>query len=117
MESEGNSLARYICHQRPERSFKFSGRYMPICARCTGFYPGILIGILLCFLFPFLIRLDALYFFFISIVLMSPMGLDGLTQLWKLRTSNNGLRFITGIMGGTGAGLLFGRIIVDLILI
>ena len=31
---------RFICHQRPERSFFVSGRQMPVCARCTGLYAG-----------------------------------------------------------------------------
>ena len=29
-----------ICHQRPERSFFFDGRQVPVCARCTGLYAG-----------------------------------------------------------------------------
>lgn len=31
---------RFICHQRPERSFFINGRQMPVCARCTGLYAG-----------------------------------------------------------------------------
>src|SRR5689334_3189432 len=27
-----------ICHQRPERSFFWSGYQLPVCARCTGLY-------------------------------------------------------------------------------
>jgi uncharacterized membrane protein len=33
-------LGGFICHQRPERSFVFSGRQIPVCARCTGLYAG-----------------------------------------------------------------------------
>jgi uncharacterized membrane protein len=28
----------FVCHQRPERSFRLAGRQMPVCARCTGLY-------------------------------------------------------------------------------
>ena len=29
-----------VCHQRPERSFHFSGAQFPVCARCAGIYAG-----------------------------------------------------------------------------
>ena len=28
----------HICHQRPERSFKWAGVQMPVCGRCLGLY-------------------------------------------------------------------------------
>ena len=37
-------IGRYICHQRPERSFVVHGQQMPVCARCTGLYVGALVG-------------------------------------------------------------------------
>lgn len=49
------------------------------------------------------------YFFYIdyniylisfAILLLLPSFIDGLTQLFELRESNNALRFITGLMGG-----------------
>ncbi|HEY2434127.1 MAG TPA: DUF2085 domain-containing protein [Vicinamibacterales bacterium] len=33
-------VGRFICHQRPERSFFFHGRQLAVCARCTGLYFG-----------------------------------------------------------------------------
>jgi uncharacterized membrane protein len=30
--------ASLICHQRPERSFRFAGVQQPVCARCAGLY-------------------------------------------------------------------------------
>jgi uncharacterized membrane protein len=33
-------IGAFICHQRPERSFVFHGRQLPVCARCTGLYIG-----------------------------------------------------------------------------
>ena len=38
----------------------------------------------------------------ISIILMIPAAIDGLTQLMELRQSNNNLRFLTGLVGGIG---------------
>lgn len=34
-----------ICHRIPERSFSFSGRPMPLCARCTGTFLGAILGL------------------------------------------------------------------------
>ena len=31
---------RFICHQRPERSFFVHAQQLPVCARCTGLYAG-----------------------------------------------------------------------------
>jgi len=33
-------VGRFVCHQRPERSFFFNGHQLPVCARCTGLYVG-----------------------------------------------------------------------------
>ena len=34
--------------------------------------------------------------------MLIPAGVDGFTQLMKLRESNNNLRFVTGFIGGIG---------------
>ena len=34
-----------ICHQIPNRTFFLGGRALPLCARCTGTYLGIVIGL------------------------------------------------------------------------
>jgi uncharacterized membrane protein len=38
---------RFVCHQRPERSFHIEGRQLAVCARCTGLYASALAGGLL----------------------------------------------------------------------
>jgi hypothetical protein len=35
---------RFVCHQRPERSFHACGVPVPVCARCQGLYFGALVG-------------------------------------------------------------------------
>jgi uncharacterized membrane protein len=45
------ALARYcfspICHQMPERSFLLWGKPLAVCARCSGIYFGVIIGLLI----------------------------------------------------------------------
>jgi uncharacterized membrane protein len=87
------------CHQRQERSFFLKGRQFPLCARCTG----MLIGPAL---FPlFLWRFS----WTVPVVLLVAFSTDTLSQFLGLRSSNNTLRFATG-MGFSIAllGLLFG---------
>jgi uncharacterized membrane protein len=33
-----------ICHRIPERSFFLAGRQLPLCARCTGTFLGVVVG-------------------------------------------------------------------------
>ena len=33
-------VGRFVCHQRPERSFHLWAAQLPVCARCTGIYVG-----------------------------------------------------------------------------
>lgn len=42
----------------------------------------------------------------IGLSLITPMLLDGTTQLMGIRKSNNKLRFITGLIAGIGIGVL-----------
>ena len=48
---------------------------------------------------------------FISMVLMIPVAIDGLTQYFGPRESTNTLRFITGFVGGVGL-IIFLKIII-----
>lgn len=81
------------CHQRADRSFFYKGYQFPLCARCTGAFIGQLVAI------PWVFVLGATPFY---LLLLAPMAIDGLTQLSGGRTSNNYLRFITGLLGGFG---------------
>ncbi len=60
--SQGNAVERTtaglirlffapICHQIPERSFQLSGHSLAVCARCTGLYAGMVVGLLF---YPFI---------------------------------------------------------------
>ncbi|MDQ3019444.1 MAG: DUF2085 domain-containing protein [Bacteroidota bacterium] len=83
------------CHRIPGRSFFFKKKQFPVCARCTGMYLGYLS-------FPFftfdIIQISLTF----TIVLIVPTLLDGLTQAYFNRESNNILRVTTGFVSGIG---------------
>ena len=95
------NIGKLICHRIPERSFFYKNHQFPVCARCTGVYLSLIT-------LPFLIKLnlEITTFIIAGIILLTPMAIDGITQLFKLRESNNYLRLITGFIGGIGT-LLF----------
>lgn len=97
-----------ICHRKPERSFFIKNHQFPVCARCTGFYTGLAIFLIYNYFFEIEPNLTLLLF---SIILLIPVSLDGFTQLFGLRKSNNKLRFITGLIGGIGL-IIFLKIVI-----
>lgn len=103
------------CHRMPSRSFFYKGKQFPVCARCTGAYIGFLSAPLFIF--------DIIYInWFWTILLILPTTIDGLTQAYMNRESNNILRVITGFMYGVGLmalasliGRTIGFYIIDLV--
>lgn len=84
-----------ICHRRKDRSISIFGFTFPICARCTGIFMGFLIAIILySFKVAFPIQ--------IALLMIIPLIVDGITQTYGLRESNNSLRIITGIFFSLG---------------
>ena len=102
------SVFDYICHRKPERSFFYKGRQFPVCARCTGFYITGIASIILINFYPVPYSLTTLL---IGIILLIPCAIDGFTQLFEMRESNNMLRFITRLLGGVGIILVYEMII------
>lgn len=97
------NILNIICHRKPERSFFIKGHQFPVCARCTGFY----ISLIMYFTYTYYFFVDynpSLLTF--AILLLVPTAIDGLTQFFEYRESNNTLRFITGMLGGLGLGIL-----------
>lgn len=80
------------CHCRPDRSFFYKGQQLPLCARCTGEFFGILLGMVLIFFF----RPPA----WIPGLLAVPLVLDGTVQYFTAYESNNLKRVITGFLFG-----------------
>lgn len=97
--------AHFGCHQKPERSL-FLGRWqMPVCARCFGFWLGSLAAI------PAALAGLARFW---QVLLALPMAIDGLTQRFGQRESNNLLRYLTGWLAGFGYMAVLLKVLVRL---
>lgn len=94
-------LFRFLCHGIPTRCLTMFGVPMPICARCTGIYIGLLAGIVAFLLYPLVAERLMRYVMYAAAM---PMLIDGLTQLAGFRESTNPLRLVTGFV----AALAFG---------
>ncbi|HSM56108.1 MAG TPA: DUF2085 domain-containing protein [Candidatus Sulfomarinibacteraceae bacterium] len=103
-----------VCHRLTAHSFLFEGRQMPLCARCTGMYLGIMLAAGALLLsgrgrwsdFPSL-RLSLVLVGFVGL-----MGVDGLNSYSHffpdaphLYTPQNWLRLTTGMGTGLAMGL------------
>ena len=95
-------LFRTICHGLPQRCLELFGAPMPICARCTAIYAGVLAGLAL---FPVIPWLQERVMRMVAFAALAPLAIDGLTQLAGLRESTNPLRIATGLVAGLAFGL------------
>ena len=103
VKNEEFKFSNLICHRIPERTFKIRGHYFPVCSRCTGFY----IGAFSYFILAYFVYVEyTVYLISIAIIMLIPSFLDGFTQLIGLRLSNNGLRLLTGLIGGIGLAII-----------
>ncbi|MFA6145941.1 MAG: DUF2085 domain-containing protein [Patescibacteria group bacterium] len=88
-------LHKFIgCHRLSNRSFFIQGRQFHICARCTGLLAGIIMSA------PLLLLPTKVYVGFLFPIFLTILAIDGLTQKFNLRESNNPLRFFSGITTG-----------------
>lgn len=94
-----NWIGGLVCHQRVERTLKVGGLYLPVCARDTGIYSGLLLGYLLLPLRNK--RSRGPPDLFISLAMISPLIIDSLTQNLGFRVSTNEIRLISGLFFGT----------------
>jgi uncharacterized membrane protein len=99
------ALRQYpLCHSNPTRSFWYHGRYFGLCARCTTMYIGGLIAFLT---FPVWNgMLSSVVSLTLGSLLLVPGGIDGTTQMFGSRESNNSIRAITGFALGVGFPLI-----------
>ncbi len=91
------------CHRIPERCLHIKGKPMPICARCFA--------ILLGYLFVPIAMVFTSIPLWLPILLSIPMLVDGFTQKWHWRRSNNFLRFTTGLIFGIGQSMFISIVI------
>lgn len=88
-------FALVFCHRERNRCITFLGYTSPVCARCLGVYLGLIPS-----LFLFLFNLSIPFPLFIF--LLSPLFIDGFTQLNGFRESTNVIRLLTGIFFTVG---------------
>lgn len=93
---------RLFCHGIPERCLYIWGVPMPICARCTAIYIGLAASLVVFFLLPRMSEWAARVMLMIAV---TPLAIDGFTQLFRLRTSTNPLRVGTGLAAGIAFGV------------
>ena len=97
------NILNYLCHRKPERSFFIKGHQFPVCARCTGFYTTLILFLIINCFYTLHYTFES---FLIGIILIIPCAIDGITQYFGYRESNNTLRFITGLIAGAGLILI-----------
>lgn len=110
LEGKADAIGYALCHQIAVRSFQINGEPISLCARCTGMYVGIFVGLVYQLIlgrrrseWPDTLKLVVLGVFFLG------FAVDGGNSASKLYfgegllyTPNNTLRLITG----TGMGLV-----------
>lgn len=110
------SIMKKICHQRPDRSFFIFGKKLPLCTRCLGLYFSFFVGIIIAILnINWLMGFKLYQIILFLVICMLPLVVDGFTQLYKLRKSNNILRLITGLIMGFSCSIFLIYIICKLI--
>ncbi len=87
------------CHCKIDRTYHIKSQPLPICARCTGELLGILLS---CVISSFYIPN-----FWILLLCMLPMIIDGFLQLLTNYESTNFKRIITGFIFGYAFMTLF----------
>lgn len=95
------SIGFAFCHRRKDRCLNIFGYTSFLCARCTG----IMIGFLLyCVISLFNLLLPP----FVAFVFMVPLIVDGVSQSFNFRISNNIIRLVTGMLFTSGLLSLMG---------
>ena len=90
----------YVCAQIPSHSFYLFGHQFGLCARNLSIYTSMFLGSLLFVLTKK--RLPGIPWW-LWLLLILPMALDGTTQMFGLRESTWELRVLTGTLFGFGS--------------
>jgi len=95
---------RFFCDELPTHSFYIFGYQICLCQRCLAIYTSMLLsGITLAVLRKR--REVPSITWWMWVLAMVPMAMDGGTQLFGLRESNVWLRLLTGTVFGVGTAL------------
>ena len=96
---------RFFCDELPTHSFFVGGYQICLCARCLAIYSSLLLGGLLLAYLRKRRPVKALAVW-MWVLFVLPMALDGGTQFFGWRESNNALRVLTGLLFGLGTAWL-----------
>jgi uncharacterized membrane protein len=105
-----------LCHQLPERSFFGGGVQVPVCARDTGIYFGVLISFAIIAALHRGVRprgMPTRAGWVMIVLMIGTMALDGGTEYAGLRGTTNELRLITGLLSGFAIGALITPMVND----
>lgn len=99
------AIGSLVCHQIPERTLWIGGHHLPVCARDTGAYVGLLLG------YAVLLSMrnkkgtgpPSLH---PTLAMMLPLVIDSVGQAFGLWSSTNDLRLMTGLLFGAAVAPL-----------
>ena len=91
-----------FCHHLKERSISFLGLETVFCSRCLGLIFGFFFIGILSIVYQNFFRHN----FILGIILIIPLIIDGFSQLFNWRESNNYLRLLTGFLFSIGLWLI-----------
>lgn len=111
VQGKADAVGYAICHRIEERSFTTYGdRQLPMCARCSGIYTGVMTGFLSIAAMGRLraTRLPSLKVAAVMVLFVALLGIDGLNSYFHLFPNfeggiyepNNTLRVTTGMLVG-----------------
>lgn len=111
---KADAIGYAVCHRISERSFFIGDRPVPLCARCSGMFIGMLVGVLYQLPFGRRGKMPPLRISIPLTVFLIAFGVDGVNSYLhffpsapSLYTPQNWLRLATGV----GLGILVGLII------
>lgn len=104
-------FGRGFCHQIPERSFEAGGLYFAVCSRDTGIYLGFIFTLIIFLILNVRSKhkpaaMPPAWVVVMSVLLVAPMALDGVSSYLGLRETDNLIRYATGYLCGTGIAVL-----------
>ncbi len=109
LEGKLDAVGYAICHRIDPRSFQINGMPMPLCARCTGIYLGVMTSFLVMFASgrTKITRLPPAKVMAVLVVFVAVMGFDGVNSYIHLFPGGTGLyqpenwlRLVTGMYCG-----------------
>lgn len=109
VHGKADAVGYAICHRIPSRSFEVNGRPLPLCARCTGIYLGVMTGLTVYAASGRLrnSRLPQIRILAVLMLSAVAIGIDGVNSYLSLFEAyhpvyhpNNTLRLITGVYAG-----------------